>query len=331
MRKGVPAIFAVCALLCGSVTASVADGSPPKKVAFITHWSPQAQFAGYYVAREKGFYAERGLDVEFLPSGPGISASQALADGKADIAILWLSQALQNRSKGVRLVNLGQMVQRSGLMFVARRSAGILKPADLDGKKVSLWGGDLRLQGEAFIAQYGLHVRKIPQSYTVNLFLAGGVDAAMAMWYNEYHTILNSGLDPDELTVFFFKDLGLNVPEDGIYMLEGRYRQDPSLARAFVEASIRGWVYAFDHPDEAVAIVLRRMREANLPANEAHQRWMLKTMEQLMADGRDRSRMGLLSPEDYRAVSAMLKESGLIDTVTDFESFFIPAGAHAET
>lgn len=318
-----------CALVAAALSVSAGDAKP-RKVTFITHWSPQAQFAGYYVAKEKGFYKERGIDLEILPSGPDISASKALADGKADIAVLWLSQALQNRSKGIDLVNIGQMVQRSGLMFISRKSQGINKPEDLNGKKVSMWGGDLRLQGEAFIKKYNLNVTTIPQAYTVNLFMAGGVDAVMGMWYNEYHTILNSGLDPDELTVFFFKDHVLNVPEDGLYMLAENYRRDPAAAKAFIEASLEGWRYAFAHPDEAVDIVLAAMREAKVPANRVHQKWMLGIIEKLMIPEGDGSGTGKLSPDDYLAVAAMLKDNGLIDNVTEFNSFYMPVIKNAE-
>lgn len=319
--------FCVTIAVSGPVRA---EEGKMQKVTFITHWSPQAQFAGYYVAKEKRFYEERGLDVDILPSGPNISASEALASGKADFAVLWLSQALQNRSKGVNLIDIGQIVQKSGLMFVARKSAGIIKPEDLNGKKVSLWDGDLRLQGEMFIKKYGVDVTKMHQSYTVNLFLAGGADAVMAMWYNEYHTILSSGMEPEELSVFFFKDHVLNVPEDGIYTLEETYRKDPAVSKAFVEASIKGWHYAFDHPEEALDMVIGRMRNVKIPANREHQRWMLESMKELVAPAGEISKMGTLSPEDYAAVSGMLKENGLIETVTDFSSFYVPVIKDAE-
>lgn len=334
MRKGYR-IFSAMALAACFVLAAVpfarAEEGKARKVTFITHWSPQAQFAGYYVAKEKGFYKARGIDVDILPSGPNISASQALSDGTADYAVLWLSQALQNRSQGVNLVNIGQMMQKSGLMFVAKKSDGIRTPRDLDGKKVSLWDGGLRLQGEIFLKKYGLNVTKIRQAYTINLFLAGGVDAAMAMWYNEYHTIVGSGLDPEDLSVFFFKDHGINVPEDGIYTLEERHCADPALSKAFVEASLEGWRYAFDHPDEAVDIVLDRMRADGLPANREHQKWMLESVQQLMAADGGRPAMGRLSPDDYLAVSRMLRDNDLIANVTEFSSFYVPVAHDAET
>lgn len=331
MKKGLWIVFSAVAA-CAAMTAmpAGAEEGALKKVTFVTNWSPQAQFAGYYVAKEKGFYKERGLDVEILPSGPDVSAPDTLASGKADLAVLWLSQALQSRSKGVELVNIAQIVEKSGLMFVARKSGGINTPRDLNGKKVSMWDGDLRLQGLAFIKKYGLDVKTIKQSYTVNLFLAGGVDAVMAMWYNEYHTILNSGLDPEELSVFFFKDHVINVPEDGIYTLDKSYRADPERAGAFVEASIKGWQYAFKHPDEAVDIVLKRMKSNKIPANRIHQKWMLEKIEELMAPGGDTSKMGRLSPEDYKAVAGMLKENGSIDNVTEFGTFYVPVVQHNE-
>lgn len=301
-----------------------------RKVTFITHWSPQAQFAGYYVAKEKGFYKERGLDVEILPSGPSISAPDALETGKADFAVLWLSQALQSRSKGADIVNICQVIRKSGMMFVARKSSGIRMPEDMNGKKVSLWGGDLRIPAEMFLKKYGLNVTKINQSYTVNLFLAGGVDAAMAMWYNEYHTILSSGLNPDELTVFFFKDHGLNVSEDAIYARQESCIKDPELSKAFVEASIKGWLYAFDHPGEAVEIALNRMRACKIPANAEHQKWMLGCMKSLIIPDGDKSKIGILSPEDYNTIAGMLKDNGLIDKVSELSSFYMPAVKDAQ-
>ena len=114
-----------------------------------------------------------------------------------------------------------------------------------------------RFNRKPFFKKYNLQVKVIPQSFSVNLFLRDGVDVASAMWYNEYHTIINSGLNPDELTPFFFHEHGLNFPEDGIYTLEKTFKKDPALSCAFVKASIEGWLYAFSHPEEALDIVLR--------------------------------------------------------------------------
>jgi NitT/TauT family transport system substrate-binding protein len=112
----------------------------------------------------------------------------------------------------------------------------------MNGKKVGLWGPIFQIQPKAFIKKYNLNVKIIRQSFSVNLFLRDGVDVASAMWYNEYHTILNSGLNPDELTTFLFHQHGLNFPEDGIYTMKDTFQRDPDLCKAFVKASIEGWL-----------------------------------------------------------------------------------------
>ncbi|KIH77173.1 ABC transporter substrate-binding protein [Geoalkalibacter ferrihydriticus DSM 17813] len=292
-----------------------------KKASLMPLWSPQAQFAGYYVALEKGIYAKHGIDLKILEGGPGHSSAEALQDGTADFAVLWLSTALQQNDSGKTLVNLAQIVQESSMILVARKSSGITTPAAMQGKKVGLWGGDLALPAEAFFTKNQLQVNRIPQSYTVNLFLRGGVDVASVMWYNEYHTILMSGVNPEELDLFFLKDYGIAFPEDGLYTLKETYRQDPALAAAFAQASLEGWQYAFDHPEEAVDIVLRYMREAKVPANRTHQTWMLERMRDLIVPQNNDQETGQLSSVDYAAVTDTLRTMGHIMTTTAYDDF----------
>ncbi len=299
------ALFSVVCLTC-CTTCLCAQDTPLKKVTFLPLWKPQAQFAGYYVAMEKGIYKKYGLDVSIPENGP------------ADFSVLWLSSALKQRSGGVDLVNIGQIVQRSGLMFVAHKKSGIEKPQDLSGKKVSFWQGDLQLQPKAFLRTYGLRVMEVPQAYSVTLFLMGGVDAAAAMWYNEYHTIISSGVDPDELTTFFFSDHGLNVPEDGLYCLRATLENDPQAAADFVRASLEGWRYAFEHQDEAVTIVLKFMAQAHVPANRVHQRWMLARMKDLVMA----RPLGTLDKGEYQRLAQAMAEDGLIKDAPVFEDFY---------
>lgn len=318
----VGALLLLLMMVIGPVAfPAVADENPLKKASLIPMWSPQAQFAGYYVALAKGIYAKHGIDLTILKGGPGHSPSQSLQSGEADFAVLWLTTALQQYSAGNKVVNVAQIVQRSSLMLIAKKSSGIRTPADMQGKKVGLWGGDLALPAQAFFNKYHLQVREIPQSYTVNLFLRGGIDVASAMWYNEYHTILNSGINPEELNLFFLNDYGIKFPEDGLYTLEKNYLRDPGLARAFAEASLEGWRYAFDHPDQALDIVIRTMKEAKLPANRAHQKWMLERMRDLILPQQNQPAMGQLKQSDYEAVVAALRSSGVIKATPGFDEF----------
>lgn len=292
-----------------------------KKASLIPLWSPQAQFAGYYVALDKGIYRKHGIDLSILPGGPDYSSSEYLRSGKADFAVLWLTTAIQERAAGVKLINLAQIVQQSSMMLIAKKTSGITTPSDLNGKKVGLWGGQFALPPQVFFKKFGLRVREIPQSYTVNLFLRGGIDVASAMWYNEYHTILNSGLDPDELSVFMLKEYGVNLPEDGLYALEKRVKNDPALANEMTQASLEGWNYAFSHPDEALDIVIKYMGAAKIPANRMHQKWMLERMRDLIMPPGSQGVNGLLKKNDYEAAAHVLLKNGLISAIPDFSSF----------
>jgi NitT/TauT family transport system substrate-binding protein len=293
-------------------------------------WSPQAQFAGYYVAKEKGLYQEYGLDVNILQGGPNYNPADMLKDKKVDFCLMWLSSAIQRRTEGLNLVNIAQIVRHSSLMLVARKSSEILKLVDMNGRKVSLWEGDLRLQPRALFSKHKISPEILTQSYTVNLFLAGGTDVTSAMWYNEYHTLLNSGLDEEELTTFFFRDFGLDFPEDGIYALDDTLRKDPQAAAAFVNASIAGWQYAFSNVEEAVEIVLRYMRKAKIPANRVHQRWMLTRMKDLILSQHGQIAAGAIDHTVYEKVVLELQEQSLITSIPPFSDFYRAVDTHAQ-
>jgi len=306
-------------ILCG---VSV-EGAALKKASFIPQWVPQAQFAGYYIGLEKGIYKKHGLDLTIITGGPDYSPSELLTSGKADFASFWLSAGIQMRAGGEKILNIAQIMQRSALMLVAKKANGIETPLDMNGKKVGLWGPVFQMQPRAFFKQYDLAVQIVPQSFSINLFLRDGVDVASAMWYNEYHTIMNCGIDPGELTTFFFHEHGLNYPEDGIYVLEDTYRKDPALCAAFVLASLEGWRYAFAHSDEALAVTMKNLRKEHIPTTLVHQRWMLERMKDLILpeEGEDAG-MGGLMPADYSRVARGLRSMGLIESVPRFTSFY---------
>ena len=307
--------------IVGLLAASCGAGAQGlKKATLIPLWIPQAQFAGYYVGLDKGIFAKHGIALEILPAGPGRFPIEALRQGAADFAILWLTTALEHRCGGLPLVNLAQVVQRSSMLLVARKSSGIRTVADLAGRKVGLWGGDLSIPPLALFAKYGIKVREVRQSQTVDLFLRGGIDAASAMWYNEYHTILNAGLDPDELVVFAMNDHGLNFPEDGLYALEGTLDRDPALVAAFVRATAESWRYAFEHPEEALDVVIAYIERAHLPANRVHQRWMLNRMRDLALPAAPAD-FGTLAEPDYRAVLEALPPARRAHGCPDYRTF----------
>ncbi|MFA6164023.1 MAG: ABC transporter substrate-binding protein [Methylobacter sp.] len=326
-KHSIAAAMTMLFMACVIALPLGAAETPLKNASLMPMWSPQAQFAGYYMALDKGIYARHGIDLKILRAGPGCSPAEALEKGTADFAILWLTTALQHRSTGTELVNLAQILQRSSMMLISKKTAGIKTIDDMDGKKVGMWEGYVSIPLRTLFAEHRIKVREVRQSHTVNLFLRGGIDVTSAMWFNEYHTILNSGIDPEELNVIFLRDQGMNFLEDGIYTMEKTLHKDPALAAAFVNASLEGWRYAFDHPDEALDIVIKHMREAHLPANRMHQKWMLERMRDLMKPVNPQGTLGDLMLHDYEAVGRTMQKNGLIRSYPDYNDFVWRANA----
>ncbi|MFH1117059.1 MAG: ABC transporter substrate-binding protein [Pseudomonadota bacterium] len=295
---------------------------PLKKASFLPQWIPQAQFAGYFVAKEKGFYRDAGIDLTLLTGGPGHAPFVGLAGGKVTFCTGWLSTAITKRAAGISLVNLAQIVQRSALLLVATKKSGINTLADLNGRTVGWWTGEFHVPLSVFLGRNNLRLKVIPNYTSITMFTKHAVDAMGAMWYNEYHSILNSGYDAEELTVFRLGDLGADFPEDGLYCLQETFEADPEMCAAFVQASLRGWLYAFDHGEEALNIVMKYAGEANTGTNRAHQGWMLAGMKDLILPEADRAAVGELSREDYMTVGKALKSLYLVDRLPDYREFY---------
>lgn len=309
-RRLLPKIFFFCFLALTLIPGPAQAGNPPlQKVTFIPQWVPQAQFAGYYVALETGIYRKYGLDVNIINGGPQRSSADYLKKKKADFASFFMATGLKLCDREVPVVNLAQIVQRGAFMLIAKKQSGIFKPSDMEGRKVGLWGPPFDVQPKLFFKKFGLTVKPIQQSYSINLFLRGGVAVASAMWYNEYHSIINAGIDPEKLNTFFFSDYGLNYPEDGIYVRQETWQQKPKICRAFVNASLAGWQRAFAEPKLALDIIMHNLKKAHVITNRVHQEWMLKRMRDIILPPGGQGEMGCLHKEDFqRVVDGLLKQ-----------------------
>ncbi len=306
----------------GMAEQQEAEGKKP--VTLILQWVPQAQFAGYYVALEKGLYREKGLDVRIIRGGADRDGVDYVQRGEADFAVLFLSGALAARDQGVPLVNVAQIVNQSNLMLIGWKDQGIESVQQLHEKKISLWGGVFQADFQSFFAARGLRPQFLPQYYSVNLFINKGVAACSAMHYNEYHVLYQAGIDVQQLSAFYMKDYGCGFPEDGLYCLESTWQAHPQESRAFAEASLAGWQYAAEHEEEALDIVMKHVQEANLPTNRAHMRWMLKTiLATIIPEGASSSwKLGVLAKTDYQRTVEALQWHGLLRTNPSYENFY---------
>lgn len=314
-------VLFLAAVLAGGLWPAPAGARGLTKVRLQIHWIHQAQFAGFYLAKDAGLYQQAGLDVQIIPGGPGIDPLADLAKGKCDFATGWLSGGLELRSKGVDVVLLAQLIQRSALLLITMADRGITKVRQLSGRRVGLWGGHFDLLPHALFRRDGIKVQEVTQNASMAPLLLGAVDAACAMQYNEYHQLIQSGVNPDEMVVFNFADMGLNFPEDGIYCMEGLWRQKQALCRRFTKASLAGWRLAIDQPDLALASVMKRVDAARLASNRAHQRWMLRSMLRLITHRVGPNGLGQLDPKDFAMVNRVMVDQGLMKAPVEQKQF----------
>jgi NitT/TauT family transport system substrate-binding protein len=281
-------------------------------------WVTQAQFAGYYVAKEKGFYDEVDLDVTIKPGGPDIAPTQVIAGGGADVVVEWMPAALAARERGLPLVNIAQPFKSSGMMLTCLKESGIEGPEDFPGRTLGVWffGNeypflswmshlDIPTEG----GEEGVEVLK--QGFNVDPLLQKQADCISTMTYNEYGQVLDAGIAEDELITFKYEDQGVATLEDGLYVLEETL-QDPEMVdklTRFVAASMKGWKYAEENPDEAAEIVLEY--DETGAQTEAHQKRMMGEIAKLTA-GSD----GALDPADFQRTVDTLLAGGSDPVIT---------------
>ena len=285
------AVFGFALAGCGGGDDEGAGNGELDKVTLQSKWVVQAQFAGYYAAKEQGFYEDEGLDVTIKPGGPDIVPEQVVAGGQAEFGIDWLDSLLAFRDKGNDLVNIAQVYTRSGMTEITWKDGGIDQFTELRGKKVGVWLGGNEHKLFAALTKNGIDPQKdvdiVAQPFSMDLFLDRKVDAAAAMTYNELAQVLEvenpeTGqlYQPDDLNVFKMSELGTGALEDGIFVradwIEDEENQD--IATRFLKASFRGWIYCRDNPGRCVDIVL----ENGPTLGEGHQRWMMNEVNDLI-------------------------------------------------
>jgi len=281
-------------------------------------WVTQAQFAGYYVAKDKGFYEEENLDVTIKPGGPDIAPTQVIAGGGADVTVEWMPAALSAREKGLPLVNIAQPFNRSGMMLTCLKSSGIETPEDLPGRTLGVWFFGNEYPFLSWMSQLDIPtdgsedgVEVLKQGFNVDPLLQGQADCISTMTYNEYWQVIDAGINPDELVTFKYEDQGVATLEDGLYVHEDML-DDPEevdkLAR-FVRASMKGWKWAEENPEEAAMIVLEN--DATGAQTEKHQKRMMKEIAKLTAGSN-----GTLDPADFERTVESLLSGGSDPVIT---------------
>jgi NitT/TauT family transport system substrate-binding protein len=254
-------------------------------------WFVQAQFGGYYAAKDKGFYEEQCLDVNILEGGVDIVPQTQLAQGAADYAIAWVPKALASREQGAGIVDVAQVFQRSGTLQVSWADSGITGPADLKGKKVGNWGFGNEYELFAGLTQAGLNpgkdVELVQQQFDMQALLNREIDAAQAMTYNEYAQVLEAVnpdtgelYKPEDFSVINWNDVGTAMYQDAIWASEERLADSAyqDMTQKFVTASLKGWIYCRDNAQECADIITANGSKLGA----SHQLWMMNEINKLI-------------------------------------------------
>ena len=306
LRRFLTLLVLVAALPAGGQT----------KFVFSPQWTAQAQFAGYYAAKELGFYAEEGLDVEIVHPFATQSLESRVREGNCQAYSMFLTEAMDLMDDGIKLVNILQTSMNSSLMVVSRYGTD---PSKLVNPKIVSWRAGFSLLARAVSAREGYNHEPVIASSVVNLFVVGAVQAALATSYNEYFQLLQTGLVKPDRDVYRFSDHGYNIQEDGVYMTLKEYNKNRESAERFVRASRRGWDWVAEHQEEALGIVMRYVKESRVFTNETLQRLMLEEILRLQLDPDSGQREFRLREDMVRQASDLMVEADLIDNEVTLE------------
>jgi NitT/TauT family transport system substrate-binding protein len=245
-------------LACGPVPTPTSV--PLEPVSLQLQWVTQAQFAGYYVALDKGWYLEEGIDLKIEPGGPDLVPVDLILSGARDFGTALLADQVVAVQQDKPVVSLAQIQQMNGLMLVAKKSSGIEGPQDFVGKRVGVWLGAWEAQFDALMVKEGIaptDFELVSQGFSMEPFLNGDLDVASAMIYNEYYVVVESGIKAEDLNIIDYADYGLDFPGDVLFTTRQMVEQNPDLCVRMLRASLRGWQYAVEHPEDAADIVLK--------------------------------------------------------------------------
>lgn len=299
----------IVSMLAGAMSLAAVQSWAADQVTLQLKWVAQGQFAGYFAAKEQGFYEEEGLDVDIKNGGPDIAPEQVIAGGGADVIVTWMAAALAARDKGVNLVNIAQPFAKSGLELICPKDGPVKTEADFKGHTLGVWFFGNEYPFYAWMNKLGLPteggpdgVTVLKQSFDVQPLIQKQADCISVMTYNEYWQAIDAGFKPEDLVVFNYTDLGNDLLEDGLYVLEDKLK-DPAFQDKmvrFVRASMKGWHYAVEHPDEAAEAVMEAGGQ-----DENHQKRMVGEVAKLIGDGK-------LDPVTYERTAKALLDQKII-------------------
>ena len=291
-------------------------GAQDATLVFTPQWTAQAQFAGYYVAEAMGFYREAGVDVRIEHPSATQPAISRLRKNNCQAITLQLCQAMEIVDEGIPLINILQTSMNNAMVIVSARDKD---PLTQKGARVGIWSVGFGQLAICMSIQDNLDYQWIRFAQNVNLFVAGALDATLAMSYNEYYQLVQAGIKMSENSVYRFCDHGYNVQEDGVYMTRDYYEQHKEQAHRFAQASRKGWEWAAEHPDEALDIVMDYVEKNHIATNRVMQHLMLQEVLRLQVDRESKLREFRLRPDMVQLASRLMVDNQMLGREITYE------------
>jgi NitT/TauT family transport system substrate-binding protein len=285
-------------------------------IVFTPQWTAQAQFAGFYVAEAKGFFREAGVKVKIEHPSVTLPAMSRLRTNVSQATTLQLCQALEIVDGGIPLVNILQTSMNNGMVIVSARGKD---PLTQKGAKVGIWSVGFGQLAISMSIKEHLNYEWVRFAQNINLFLAGALDATLAMSYNEYYQLMQAGIELNDKNVYRFCDHGYNVQEDGVYMTRDYYEKHREQAKKFANACRKGWEWAAQHPDETLDIVMKYVEKNSIATNRVMQRLMLKEVLRLQVDRESKKREFRLRPDMVEQASRLMVENQMLSREVTYE------------
>ena len=305
-------------ILLGLATHSQAQ----TRLVFTPQWTAQAQFAGFYVADAKGFYKEAGLNVSIehpSSSNPNINR---LKMGQCQFITLHLVSAMKFIDEGIQLVNISQHFQQNTQMIVSHKPLKGIE--SLRGMKIGHWKSGFSELAFSMNNRYNLNIQWVPFISHINLYISNAIDATMAMSYNEYFQLKIAGQKIQKDQTLYFRDIGYNVPEDGVYTTASFYKSHKQEVEKFAEATRKGWEWAYNNPEETLDIVMMYCQANNVATNRVVQEWMLQECLKVLSNKNTGKRTYTLDPKGLDLANQLMTEGGVIKQAISYQQITQP-------
>ena len=317
MRKG-KIYIAVISLLIMMVISTGCGGS--QKVTFVLDWTPNTNHTGVYVALEKGYYAEEGLDVEIIqPSDMG--ADTMVASGTAQFGVSYQESVTFARAENVPLVSIAAVIQHNTSGFGALKEKNIKGPADFEGKKYGGWGSPIEeatikyLMEKAGADPTKVEILSIGTADFFQASSSGQIDFAWVFEGWDGVAAKIRGVEMDYI------DLGQTDPVFDYYTpvivtSEDMIQKNSKMVEAFMRATIKGYAFAMEHPEEAAEIFIKAVPEADAELIRESQKYLAGKYQD------DAPYWGMQKKEVWQRYTDWLFENGFISESIDVEKAF---------